>query len=91
MEKTKTPQKTKTSETKTLKEKTSKEKTLKEDWEELKKLNEEQEKIFHQTINGWRHTLNVWSYWMKIDFIMSLLSLVTGIFVGLIWGGFIFK
>jgi hypothetical protein len=65
--------------------------TLKEKFEELHKLEEEKEKIFEQTLNGWRHTLDEWGYWMKIDFVMSLLSLVTGIFVGLIWGGFIFK
>jgi len=71
--------------------KIQKQTTLKEDFEEFKKLDEEREKIYHRTINGWRHTLNLWGYWMKIDFVMSLLSLVTGIVIGLMWGGFLFK
>jgi hypothetical protein len=60
--------------------------TLQQNINSLEELDKEKDELFKKTINGWRHTLALWGYYNKVDLIVNLLILISGILLGLGWG-----
>jgi len=59
------------------------EKNLLKENKKLAELIGEQDKVLKSTFSGWRHTLNLWGYYNRVDLIINFLLFLSGILFGM--------